>query len=1072
MKQWKKMLCVLLSAIMIFTTMSVGVSAVSLASPGHTDSHGNKCLSAEQRATLLLDMVDKILLEQNITISYDFGIASVNLDFRSIDLAMYTLHNFLNGSTYDTVAKLADLGDIENLNDTFIGACYRNQGSDINMIWNVICIAVTNQALIGKFIQGNLSLGFFDILVGDKLDFDIGGKVKDALYTNLINSYIDFCPPGVTADQMIQQVIDTYLVGGKDANQLDVEGYLPSMAGKTSITGYTLYQYIENLANAVMNDILVPFINGDLRRIIKEFSGYTFVDDNDMVGDDSGVTPFIKEHINFDYDFKGFTLGNTSQGIFGQINDIIDYVLSVVWIGDDFWVSGDNTHIISNLYNFALNLYETFADVILPEGTERKTLDEVKAMSAEELVCYVAQAFVEQYIDYIVIDKQCTSIEELGCYIGMHIAAEIIPVQNYMAKIKNGQATVGKDLLVQIFTDIGVYYLQAYTSITGLKQGASLESNMMAIIKWALANEPQGNLGGIFAKCNTSGSNPWTILDNTIFRMIPLSLLNGVSGSYDLVMNKIIGAALDLDVNTILSIFYKNGSSPMNKQALQFIIYIINTVLSVVIGTAPIPDGINTFELILNNTWLGIIATNAIAGIFNMGTGLIKSALQFVTPFIGVEDGVAWLHNPAPSSYPNKTIDELTQMTVNYNATLGIPDDVYSENLADWNQEVDYDAYTFLKYEEAVSSANSFINSYTVAIITYNAQVEAGYGDYVTDPRLTPEFNQQAINNQAYNLEYAFGRLQQREACTTQLDYIIEMVESNGYKSSNYISRVWNAYKKALNHAKAVSAIDIYDPEDEDEEYPIAKQSMINYARRELIHAMKLLENPTADYTNLDAAIRQAKAIDTSIYTEESVAVLNYFIAYAEKFEENILLLSEQDEVDSVTKKLLNAIQGLATLKVDSEITVDPSSDITVDRELGYIHGLPAYATIDSIKEMFSTTNGGEVKVTTADGSDNVGTGTVVELFVNGALEESFEIAIFGDLSGDGAIDESDLIVFNLYNAWALDNQDTFDTTVNFFAGELTGDGCVDESDIIIINMVNAWLGEINQADPYNFVNY
>ena len=121
---------------------------------------------------------------------------------------------------------------------------------------------------------------------------------------------------------------------------------------------------------------------------------------------------------------------------------------------------------------------------------------------------------------------------------------------------------------------------------------------------------------------------------------------------------------------------------------------------------------------------------------------------------------------------------------------------------------------------------------------------------------------------------------------------------------------------------------------------------------------------------------------------------------------------------------------------------------------------------------MFSTTNGGEIKVTTADGSDNVGTGTVVELFVNGALEESFEIAIFGDLSGDAAIDESDLIVFNLYNAWALDNQDTFDTTVNFFAGELTGDGCVDESDIIVINMVNAWLGEINQADPFNFVSY
>lgn len=1079
MKQWKKMLCVMLTFVMIFTTVSIGVSAkANLGSVGYTDSHGTKSLNAQQRATLLLDMVDAALAKADITIDYTIPVVNVgiNLNFTSIDLAIYTLNKTVNGSTYDTVKDY--VGDLGNVNDMYLGKCYRATNDDMSMIVNLIAIAYTNLPILYKYIKGTFSLGVLDSLI-DKDDFiiDIGGKVKDILYKNLVSNFVSTCPAGVSADQIIQHAIDTYLIGGDGPDGLPVEGFLPSMAGKTSFSSYTLYQWIENAANAAMADYIMPNINTTIKKYIKELAGFTNVNEDGSGGDDSGVNDFIKSHINFDYNFTGYTWGNTTEGIFGQINDFIDFVLSEVWTGDDFWVGGDNSHIISNLRSFALNIYETFAEQLIPDTTEIKPISEIQAMGAEELVVYVAQAFVEKYIDYIVIDHQCTTLEELGCYIGMHFAAEIIPSQNYMNKIAMGQATIGKDLLIQIFTDIGVYYLQAYTPITGLRQGVSLENNMMAVIRWANqvdnsnGSYPGGNLGGIFQKCDTSGSNPWTILDNTVFKMIPLSLLNGVSGSYDLVMNHIVNAALDLDVATILSMFYKNSSSPMNSNALRAVCRIVNNVCSVVINASPIQsEAMESVEHLLYKDYLANTAGSIVIGVFSMGGDLFKSALQFVTPFLGLEDDISWLKVSAPSGYANKTIEELNEYVTWCFGTLGTPDDVYDEVPANWNTMVDFEGYTYLRFYDAYSSAKTFIRRYYSAIAIYEAQVEAGYGEYVTDPRTTDEYGQAAINAAYYNIESTFGGLIQRGANTSQLDYILQLVKEQNYKAANYPARVWNAYQKALKHANAVTNIAIYENE-EDEEDPINKQSLINYARRELIHAWKTLENPTADYTALDALIKAAKAIDTSLYTEDSVAILNYMIQTAEEFEEEILLLSDQSKVDSMVARLQAAIDLLVTLKIDSDI-VGLIEGVLVNKDRGFISGLAAYLSVDDIIDYLGTSNGGEIVVTTPDGSDEAGTGTKVDLYINGELDQSFDIVIFGDLTGDGVIDESDFAVIDLYNAWCLEDMDSFIESPYFIAGDITGDESVDESDIAVIDLVNAWIGEIDQTDPANFRFY
>ena len=118
------------------------------------------------------------------------------------------------------------------------------------------------------------------------------------------------------------------------------------------------------------------------------------------------------------------------------------------------------------------------------------------------------------------------------------------------------------------------------------------------------------------------------------------------------------------------------------------------------------------------------------------------------------------------------------------------------------------------------------------------------------------------------------------------------------------------------------------------------------------------------------------------------------------------------------------------------------------------------------------SSNGGEVRITTADGSDAAGTGTKVELYSNGELVESFDVIIFGDLTGDGMVDESDFTIIDLYNSWSLEDFETFPETPYFFAGDVTGDESVDESDLSIVDMVIGWVGEINQQSPYDFVLY
>lgn len=90
------------------------------------------------------------------------------------------------------------------------------------------------------------------------------------------------------------------------------------------------------------------------------------------------------------------------------------------------------------------------------------------------------------------------------------------------------------------------------------------------------------------------------------------------------------------------------------------------------------------------------------------------------------------------------------------------------------------------------------------------------------------------------------------------------------------------------------------------------------------------------------------------------------------------------------------------------------------------------------------------------------GTGTVIRLVQNGVTVDSYTVIYLGDATGDAVVDESDIVLIDLYNAMMY----MPDETEPVFAGmDSTLDGVVDEADFVLVDLSVAYMGEIDQVN-------
>lgn len=360
MKKAKRLLAVLLAAVMIMTAAYLPSYAyIAENNDYHTPSITNVngyYLSYGQAAGYILDMLDKLLGDANIYISCDdlndmVGIGIniftsnmfLNMDdfledagvidasgegaimINSVDNLIRTLHGLGDWVANQNLVGIADaLGLLGDLPDKTKGLArldgitslnyLRSNNDDMLVLEHLLTIVanglgpILRDILGGEFNVGSLLEGLLGDLLTDFLGpnaslTNIGGALKDLLYSMLINSQSDQINDGVdwdpntdgvqslsSLDAMVQKLVDWALIEGTDDTVLGggfsllgegTEPLLPGLAnqpGGANLGGIAIqsdrdldgalenntmsfYQLVSNVLQALLGGMLTPMLS-------------------------------------------------------------------------------------------------------------------------------------------------------------------------------------------------------------------------------------------------------------------------------------------------------------------------------------------------------------------------------------------------------------------------------------------------------------------------------------------------------------------------------------------------------------------------------------------------------------------------------------------------------------------------------------------------------------------------------------------------------------------------------------------------------------------------------------------
>ena len=127
-----------------------------------------------------------------------------------------------------------------------------------------------------------------------------------------------------------------------------------------------------------------------------------------------------------------------------------------------------------------------------------------------------------------------------------------------------------------------------------------------------------------------------------------------------------------------------------------------------------------------------------------------------------------------------------------------------------------------------------------------------------------------------------------------------------------------------------------------------------------------------------------------------------------------------------------------------------------------FIYGLAA--GLDSIDGyVAASADGCEVKVTKS--GDKIGTGTLVEIYKDGYLVDTYTVVIFGDVDGDGWYDAQDAFIVSLIANGLLTREQTGEA--KYLAADCNHDGVIDGADIEILQNAGLLLGDVDQSKSH-----
>lgn len=522
MKQSKRLLCVLLSMIMILSCVTVGVSAykTDYSEPYGYTNVNKPYFTVDQASTAMLDFLDDILADVDV----DEEIVGITIRIKSIDTTFQSLKNIFESTLYK-IGKIFDLGDIEKLNVSIPknGSIRRTNASlsDTDMLKYVLEWVSANASPLYKIADNSLDLGLIDNFWSMKDEVpilnDLHGYLNEMLYGLLIedidfedanNATLKSQVDAMTLDDILQDFINNRCLNlicdgsANDDGTNDIADFLglptkadgtlaesmgildlcPSLkASDISITTTSTYDLIKNLFKALIDDVVVKFA-GDLILDALEIAP------DDPEGDTSyiniAITLFATpQTLGLPEDASESEVISTflaQQGVenpdhpkpIDKTNAALKYILKegitqyvyFKQVDDNDESKGKYLHIddefMSKLAEYIKSLLPTISTLIsdFPSLTAEQSAA-LSEMNDQQTFAFLAKFLLENFVDGVEFSENCDSIRELATYTLVEVAKDLAPNIDFEDKIAKGEIDPERDCLEVAAVVIRYYFV-------------------------------------------------------------------------------------------------------------------------------------------------------------------------------------------------------------------------------------------------------------------------------------------------------------------------------------------------------------------------------------------------------------------------------------------------------------------------------------------------------------------------------------------------------------------------------------------------------------------------------------
>ncbi len=956
MKKMKKLLCMLLAFVIMASSTAVGASAYeSYTQPAGYNSLGKPVYSYEQSCSMLLDWLDALLYDMNINENIDIAIAKIELNLTSVNNTYNSLVKLMDMSLVGFADFLSLLGEVTDLSVDAIREPRRASSmgatdgtKDSIVFYALLQFLYDNAPILEKLVNTTLDMGLLPTFLSAEdypYLFDLPNFLKEMIYTALYNSFfkadsepeiskvseIGLTLNDFTIDGVVQELVDSLLIGDYNVSTQSYTGLLPSMKGKTSITTGSSYDLIQNLIDSLMADILVPTLdetlvdtlgietspewpngNPDAPGLLPTIVGVM----NDMIGlgydYDPEEYPVIELHNLATWLLVGEEKVNETTGEVYKEQAALYDIIAFTSHGLDI-----NDKLYETLSSLLRDLGPGLIQMIFPdEFPEDYEFEDLTGTTTDEFISYIVKLIIPLVLPEVRFLPDCDTVQECLTYILISLVIDILPENDYYGMIENGTLDPEDGAWIEVGVDYLIYLVNSMIDVN-VPKDADLEGLIDALATWII-----NNYGFVVnTRQDLSRMNGWEKLDNILFSIIDptmatINVQNGKTVSESFIYDTILVGVQEFNIEKILSFIGKNGSSNavLNKPLVEFIIDLLGNVLSVLMnGKVIIPERVTRLETLVvgeGGKVLGEFVRNLLEALYTEREYNFPTLIPLVGQLIGLSANDNYTVY-APTDYPNKSINDLKKLMNQF-----VPDNGELKYFEEGYFTIGEEDYAHLyQYEE-------FMDTYE--------DCEALIDLYNTAPY---EVTSLEIKNLHYRLGYYYDKLTARsQLCKIQLFREIEWATKTNASSNEqedgtklYTDRSWRLYQEALANAQAVNASNT------------VKQSQISKARQELFKAQNALKPyiGLARYDLLDYMISLAQEIpeeDYKLYKTDTLAAFQAAYEAAVNLDRDYDQ-NDQEIVSAAANDLQLALGNLTLWEINYELGADIVIDSTVAQD-------------------------------------------------------------------------------------------------------------------------------------------